>query len=405
LTVNPLPSCSLTVPGTLPAGGSTGNSLCVTTDGVSYQWSVSSTDNSWIITGGGAASCVTYTAGTGGSTGTFNVTVTSAEGCTSTCSVSFEAMSGEFCTRTQGYYGGSKGKTCNGWTPVQNIQAALNQGPLVIGFGSNKITFSNTDAVCLNGKLPAGGSPAVLPAGAVTCSGATGSAYLNNGKFKSVIWGQLLALSLNVRLDANLGALQLTAPYMCTLDATSCVNGVAIAGTQQLFYIPIEVLNYLGADKSVNHLIQIANIAIGGTLPTIPGVATPTLSQINAALDALCGFTNSAPMMASAPASGKTKRSEELENGVAAHGIALTSYPNPFSATTTVEFEVTTTTDVTVEVYSVNGARVAVLYNGIAEAGSIYAETFDATNLAPGMYLCRISTADNNATHKLLLVK
>lgn len=64
---------------------STGNILNSAVEGAeSYQWSVTSTDNQWVITSGEGTSSVNYTAGGQGSTATFTLTVTQ-EGCTQTC--------------------------------------------------------------------------------------------------------------------------------------------------------------------------------------------------------------------------------------------------------------------------------------------------------------------------------
>ena len=400
LDVNENPTCLLEAPETLPSAGSSGNSLCVTTDiGDTYAWTVTSDDNSWSIDVDGAA-CASYTAGTAGSTGTFTVVVTSADGCTSTCEVSFEAIGSEFCTRTQGYYGGKKGKTCNGNNPVQNIAAALSSGSITIGSGTRKIVIGTTEAICVNSKLPAGGTPAVLPSSAVTisCGTAIGPNYLNGTKFKSVIWGQAITLSLNLRLDPNLGNLELDGPYMTTFAADSCVNGSAIPGTAQVFYIPQSVLTYLGANNTVNDLLALANLAIGGT------AGLPSLSDINKALDAmnrgfdecriLGGFSDSMPVL----------RADQTEN-VTISGLTMSSYPNPFANSTTVSFQLDVDAVVTVNVYDVTGKVIATLYNGGVNANETYDVVFDASSLAQGMYLCKLSTSDASVTHKLVLIK
>lgn len=68
--------------------GSVGNALISsTTDADSYQWSITSSDNSWNITSGGSSSVVVFTVGTSGSTATFSLTLQK-DGCTKTCSYS-----------------------------------------------------------------------------------------------------------------------------------------------------------------------------------------------------------------------------------------------------------------------------------------------------------------------------
>jgi hypothetical protein len=53
--------------------------------GTKYEWTVSSADNSWIITSGSADSAALYTAGTTGTTATFTLAITK-NGCVQTCS-------------------------------------------------------------------------------------------------------------------------------------------------------------------------------------------------------------------------------------------------------------------------------------------------------------------------------
>ena len=64
---------------------SVGNFLTTSVTGAtSYLWSISSSDNSWIITSATSDSTLIYTAGTPGSTATFTLTVVK-NGCTQTC--------------------------------------------------------------------------------------------------------------------------------------------------------------------------------------------------------------------------------------------------------------------------------------------------------------------------------
>jgi hypothetical protein len=78
-------SCDINPEGSPIICGSAGNTLtAVTADAQSYQWSVSSSDSSWLITSGGSSSAVVYTAGTPGSTSTFTLTIQK-DGCVKTC--------------------------------------------------------------------------------------------------------------------------------------------------------------------------------------------------------------------------------------------------------------------------------------------------------------------------------
>jgi hypothetical protein len=78
-------SCLIDQPTAAIVCGSAGNLLSTSiTDGTSYQWTVSSTDNSWSITSGANSATAIYTAGAAGSTATFTLTITK-NGCSQTC--------------------------------------------------------------------------------------------------------------------------------------------------------------------------------------------------------------------------------------------------------------------------------------------------------------------------------
>ena len=78
-------SCLIDQPTADIVCSSAGNLLATSvTDATSYQWTVSSTDNSWSITSGSTSSTAIYTAGSAGSTATFTLTITK-NGCSQTC--------------------------------------------------------------------------------------------------------------------------------------------------------------------------------------------------------------------------------------------------------------------------------------------------------------------------------
>lgn len=79
-------TCIINTPTASVVCGSAGNMLSTgVADAETYQWAVTSTDNSWSITSGTADSSVVYTAGNAGSSATFTLSITK-NGCTQTCS-------------------------------------------------------------------------------------------------------------------------------------------------------------------------------------------------------------------------------------------------------------------------------------------------------------------------------
>jgi Secretion system C-terminal sorting domain len=80
------------------------------------------------------------------------------------------------------------------------------------------------------------------------------------------------------------------------------------------------------------------------------------------------------------------------------------NYPNPFNPTTTIKYELPTSTEVRLSVCDILGREVSVLVSGRKEAG-IHEVRFDASNLSSGVYLCRLTAGSFVQTRKLLLLR
>ena len=80
------------------------------------------------------------------------------------------------------------------------------------------------------------------------------------------------------------------------------------------------------------------------------------------------------------------------------------NYPNPFNPSTKIEFSVPAASRVELKVYNILGQEVATLVNETLKAGN-HAVTFDASRLATGVYLYRITAGTFVSTKKMLLLK
>lgn len=80
------------------------------------------------------------------------------------------------------------------------------------------------------------------------------------------------------------------------------------------------------------------------------------------------------------------------------------NYPNPFNPTTTVRYEVSELSDVTLNVFDVLGREVALLVSEEKEPGE-YRASWDAAGVSSGVYLYRLRAGGNTITKKMLLMK
>jgi hypothetical protein len=80
------------------------------------------------------------------------------------------------------------------------------------------------------------------------------------------------------------------------------------------------------------------------------------------------------------------------------------NYPNPFNPTTTINYTLAKSGQVTLEVFNMLGQKVKTLVNTKQDAGS-YTVQFNANDLASGIYLYRLQSEGFMQVHKMVLLK
>jgi parallel beta-helix repeat protein len=80
------------------------------------------------------------------------------------------------------------------------------------------------------------------------------------------------------------------------------------------------------------------------------------------------------------------------------------NYPNPFNATTTISYRLSSTSDVTVEIYDILGGRIGTLTQGEQSPGD-YSIVWDAGAKPSGVYFYRIEAGQYSETRKMVLLK
>jgi uncharacterized repeat protein (TIGR01451 family) len=101
-------------------------------------------------------------------------------------------------------------------------------------------------------------------------------------------------------------------------------------------------------------------------------------------------------------ASTATATDDEPE--VPAEYALYRNYPNPFNPATTISFDLPQTERVTLAVFDVLGRRVAVLMDGITQAGN-HEVRFDGRQFASGTYIYRMTTPTRTMSQTMILIK
>jgi hypothetical protein len=87
----------------------------------------------------------------------------------------------------------------------------------------------------------------------------------------------------------------------------------------------------------------------------------------------------------------------------------LQNYPNPFNPTTSIQFALNQSDDVTLSIYDILGRKVNTLYTGTLAAGN-HSITWNGTDesgdvVGTGVYFYRLETSVNTISKQMLLLK
>lgn len=84
--------------------------------------------------------------------------------------------------------------------------------------------------------------------------------------------------------------------------------------------------------------------------------------------------------------------------------LELTNYPNPFSASTTIQFQTPSNAAVSLEVFDLTGKKVSTLINEMLPSGTHQAK-FDGSLLPGGMYFYQLKVGESSTTRKMIFIK
>ena len=80
------------------------------------------------------------------------------------------------------------------------------------------------------------------------------------------------------------------------------------------------------------------------------------------------------------------------------------NYPNPFNPGTVINYQLPQASKVVLKVYDILGNEIITLVDGYKAAGS-YSVTFDASNLASGIYIYELKSNEFVSRNKMMLIK
>ncbi len=122
---------------------------------------------------------------------------------------------------------------------------------------------------------------------------------------------------------------------------------------------------------------------------------TAYLGQFNQGANAVQKFTTEQVFV-----SNEIDNATEIPSGYALEQ----NYPNPFNPTTNINYTINEAGPVTLKVYDITGREVATLVNSKMTAGS-HKVSFDASNLASGVYLYMLQANGIRLTNRMTLIK
>ena len=95
---------------------------------------------------------------------------------------------------------------------------------------------------------------------------------------------------------------------------------------------------------------------------------------------------------------------EEEESSPVEGDLSIRSFPNPFSSSCTVCYQLDETSQVNLSVFDLSGRLVETLVDASVPAG-LYSEYFDGSDLCSGMYLIRLVAGELSTSRRCIVIR
>ena len=174
--------------------------------------------------------------------------------------------------------------------------------------------------------------------------------------------------------------------------ATISLSGEVYAATLELVGVSARSVSVEGLQCEWNVIDGVTRIAMAGAEPVVDAAITVIVDS-GESLE-LYGSVNEVPF---------ATRTQKVPVIPADYSLAQ-NYPNPFNPETTIEFGMPEDAQVKVTVFNVLGQVVTALVDAEMPAG-YHVVTWDAGDMASGVYFYRIQAGEYTATKRMVLMK
>ncbi|MCB0658536.1 MAG: T9SS type A sorting domain-containing protein, partial [Saprospiraceae bacterium] len=384
------PSCSIVVPNEISSQGNNTFVADIVGGMAPYHFSWTILSGNWDFSTATDESSVQVATGTGQLV--LQLTVTDQNGCSTICTVEAEPPSSDLaggCTLTQGFYGNDRGRYCDGRKTSPLIADLMASGSIVLGKPGKSFTLTENDVDCIIGLLGGGGPSESLDPGNGSCGDFNFSTKTKRGATTSrnTLVSQAITLALNMRLDGDLGAMQIMGNCMTTASSSDCgTNGsaYAIPGTERNYCFSPSILQKLGTGFTISELFDLASRALGGENVGVSlGDITDALGFINDGFDECRIVTQwSTTNSISAP---QGEELTETQGEINRPEGKVTAYPNPTVNLVKLAFEIPISSEEgTIQI--VNGQGIPVYKQTMAMQKGSKEIQIDTEGWTPGPY-------------------
>ena len=435
-TVNPLPDCTITSPGS-PTSATLGSpvtfSPATTGSAYTYAWGFSSNTSGASLSSTSGSSVTVTTSTVGSYTLTLTVTNTQTQ-CSSSSACNYRMTvtpAGPYYSVTQGFYGNIGGTVCIAGTHYTAgtkssvpglIEVSISNMPKDSLFLGNRIskmyfTMGNTaqEASNLIKYMPGGQTPTKL-AGAYNITSALPPLY--KSKISNVFLAQSITLALNLSIPGNsLAGFVLNRGYLTTqkVNSATCPSTTLLscsASSTAISSLQITtnsaLMNWMNG-KTVQDLLNLASAVLGGTTPPA-GVSIADINNaidvINRSFDGGAAFLGYYPSQRSCSSNFNRDMTTATINPVeSVTKLTISAYPNPF--TNKVKFSVVSPVSgmASLDVYNIVGQKLKTVYQGYLQAGIKQIIEYNVTSPYKGTLIYSLKVGNQQVNGKVVQMK